>query len=345
MSLSYSITQLEYAVAVASHGHFGRAAAACDVSQPALSMQLRKLEQSIGVELFDRSRQPVVPTAIGEILIEQARVVLREAGHLADLRNVHAGVVAGELRVGVIPTLAPYLLPRFLRSLTAQYPDLRLTVDELPTDRLLESLRSDALDLALIATAPETPGLSQRPLFREPLFVYAHVDHPLARLDFVRAQELSGADVWLLSEEHCLREQTVRLCRDRNAVLGKRPRAGAPGGGRDRSDNGPAAEVSCAHLVRFESGNVETLRRLVEGGDGFTLLPQLALPDPVPAEARVIPFRENGAFREVRAIQRRVALKRPLVEAFLAAVSQSVEVELGRQALLDDPAAPAPTGS
>ncbi len=337
MSLSYSITQLEYAVAVATHGHFGRAAAACNVSQPALSMQLRKLEQSIGVELFDRSRQPVVPTAIGEVLLEQARVVLREAGHLADLRNVHAGVVAGELRVGVIPTLAPYLLPRFLRSLTADYPDLRLTVNELPTDRLLEALRSDALDLAIIATAPETPGLSQRSLFREPLFVYAHVKHPLARLTSVRADELSGADVWLLSEEHCLREQTVRLCQDRHGWAGEDARTGADTGEHGRSSNGaPAATpgaVSCAHLVRFESGNVETLRRLVEGGDGFTLLPQLALPHPVPKEARVIPFSDHGAFREVRAVQRRVALKRPLVEAFLGAVAQSVQSELGAQAL------------
>lgn len=329
MSLSYSITQLEYAVAVATHGHFGRAAAACDVSQPALSMQLRKLEQSIGVELFDRSRQPVVPTAIGEILIEQARVVLREAGHLADLRNVHAGVVAGELRVGVIPTLAPYLLPRFLRSLTAEHPDLRLTVSELPTDRLLEALRTDALDLALIATSPETPGLSQRPLFREPLFVYAHVNHPLSRLSSVRAEELSGADVWLLSEEHCLREQTVRLCRDRHAMVAQRTRAGGRNGSRSESGNGASGGSSCAHLVRFESGNVETLRRLVEGGDGFTLLPQLALPNPVPDEARVIPFQNDAAYREVRVVQRRVALKRPLVEAFLSAVQQSVESELG----------------
>lgn len=329
MSLSYSITQLEYAVAVATHGHFGRAAAACDVSQPALSMQLRKLEQSIGVELFDRSRQPVVPTAIGEILIEQARVVLREAGHLADLRNVHAGVVAGELRVGVIPTLAPYLLPRFLRTLTADFPELRLAVDELPTDRLLEALRTDALDLALIATAPDTPGLSQRSLFREPLFVYAHVNHPLARLESVRAEELSGTDVWLLSEEHCLREQTVRLCRDRHALDGQRTRAAARSGHRNGSNNGSSADTSCAHLVRFESGNVETLRRLVEGGDGFTLLPQLALPQPVPGEARVIPFENHAAYREIRAVQRRVALKRPLVEAFLNAVVQSVEPELG----------------
>ncbi len=322
MPLAYTITQLEYAVAVATHGHFGRAADACHVSQPALSMQLRKLERTIGVTLFDRSRQPVVPTEAGRALLEQARVVLREAGHLAELREAHTGVIAGELRVGVIPTLAPYLLPRFLRTLTRAHPGLRLVVDELPTDRLLDALRADALDIGVIATAPDTPGLSQRALFREPLFVYVHADHPLAERATVRAEELSGSDVWLLSEEHCLREQTVRLCRDRD---GRRDGEGA----------------SCASVVRFESGNVETLRRLVEGGEGFTLLPLLALPERVPSSARVIPFVEPAPVREVRLVQRRLVLKRPLVDAFVEALMGAVGVEQGAEPAILPARAPA----
>jgi LysR family hydrogen peroxide-inducible transcriptional activator len=248
-----------------------------------------------------------VPTDAGRALLAQARVVLREAALLADLRDAQAGVVAGTLRVGALPTLAPYLLPRFLPGLATAHPQLRLVVDELPTERLLDALRADALDVGLIATAPDTPGLSQRALLREPLVAYAHSGHPLAAQAAVRPEHLTGSDLWLLSEEHCLREQTVRLCRDRESADGR---------------------PTCATAVRFESGNVETLRRLVEGGDGFTLLPLLAVPERAPVTARVVPFEEPAPYREIRLVQRRLDVKRALVDAFVAALLASVDADL-----------------
>jgi len=296
--LPYTIAQLEYAVALADHGHFGRAAAACGISQPALSMQLRTLEGLLGVALFDRATSPVVPTDVGALIVSQARAVLAAVEGLAALPARAAGRIEGELRLGVLPTLAPYLLPRALPRLARKHPALRLTVEELPTPIVLERLATNAIDAGLIATASRSPGLTQRPLFREPLLLYVHARHPLAARRRVRPDELSREDIWLLSDEHCLRAQSLALCKDRDAV------------GEDPGDG-----ASCASTVRFESGNVETLRRLVEGGEGFTLLPWLAVPSPRPRGVRVIPIGPPAPHREVRLLQRRQLLKRHLVDA------------------------------
>lgn len=303
-----TLTQLGYAVAVATHGHFGQAAAACNISQPALSAQIQKLERVLDVILFDRSRQPVVPTDLGRKILEQARVVLREVAHLQELRDAAAGVVSGELRVGVLPTLAPYLLPRFLRPLMAQHPALRLVVHELRTAQVLDALRDDSIDIGLIATNPEAPELIQRALFREPLVLYAHNGHALSRRRTVRPDELSSTDAWLLSDEHCLRAQTARLCRDR----------------------GKHAGTSCSSVVRFDSGNVDTLRRMVEEGDGFTVLPYLAIPAVKTRRARVIPFSAPVPTREIRLVQRRAYLKRHLIDALVSALLDTLPLECVR---------------
>jgi LysR family hydrogen peroxide-inducible transcriptional activator len=303
-----TLTQFEYAVAVATHGHFGKAAVACNVSQPALSAQIQKLERELDITLFDRSRQPVLPTDLGRQVLDQARVVLREVAHLQELRDANAGVIAGELRVGVLPTLAPYLLPRFLRPLMTEHPSLRLVVEELRTSQVLQALRDDSIDIGLIATDPEATDLTHRALFREPMVVYAHARHALARQRTVHPDDLSSTDAWLLSDEHCLRAQTARLCRDRSK----------------------GASASCSSVVRFESGNVDTLRRMVEEGDGFTVLPFLAVPAVRTKRAGVIPFAAPVPTREVRLVQRRAYLKRHLIEAFVDALLASLPPECAR---------------
>ena len=307
-----TLTQLAYAVAVDTHGHFGHAAAACHVTQPTLSMQLRKLERGLGVVLFDRSRLPVVATDLGRLLLDQARVILQEAARLPDLRDRSLGHVVGELRVGALPTLAPYLLPRFLQPLTSAHPGLRLVVEELPTAGVLDRLRQETLDAGLIATRDPAPGLVQRALFDEPFVGYVHRDHPLAARAALTHADLSLDDVWLLSEAHCLRAQTVQLCQDRTTA--------------------PDGVPTCARAVRFESGNLETLKHLVERSGGLTLLPRLALDDANAAAAGgaavVVPFAAPAPVRPITLVRRRAYLKQHLVDAFVDALLASLPDDL-----------------
>ena len=190
----------------------------------------------------------------------------------------------------------------------AQHPQLRLVIEELRTSQVLAALRDDSIDVGLIATVPEIPGLTHRALFREPMVVYAHKAHTLARQRSVHPDDLSTDDAWLLSDEHCLRAQTARLCRDRR----------------------PGTSASCSSVVRFDSGNVDTLRRMVEEGDGFTVLPFLAIPTVRTKRARVIPFARPVPTREVRLVQRRSYLKRHLIEAFVESLLDALPAECAR---------------
>lgn len=295
-----TILQLRYVVALDTHRHFGRAARHCHVTQPTLSMQIRKLEQQLGVDLFDRNRQPVEPTDIGRQVIAQARVVLREAERLGALVQEVEGEIAGELRVGVIPTLAPYLLPRFLSDLVRRHPRLALRVEELQTEQILERLRRDDLDAALLATSSGIAGLVERPLFEEPFVAYIGEGHRLSDRTRLAPEDLRLDDLWLLNQGHCFRDQVLHLCGDAE-------RAGDPGG------------------LRFESGNLETLKRLVERSGGMTLLPELAVVDFDEAERRRLrPFAAPPPARLVRLVAAGAYLKRRLVDAFAEATLHSV---------------------
>lgn len=311
-----TLTQLFYAAAVDTHRHFGRAADACNVSQPTLSMQLHKLEKALGVTLFDRSRSPVVPTAIGSLLVEQARLVLRETMRLTDLCDTAAGLITGELRLGVIPTLAPYLLPRVVEILAQRHPDLELVVEERVTESILDGLRSDTLDAALVATRIGVPDIIENTLFREPFFGYVGSSHRLAKRGQLTVSDLSLDDLWLLSDGHCLRTQVVSLCQQRT----RKHQPGVRGAGAGMIAGGAA----CARAVRFESGNLETLKRLVERGVGMTLLPALAAADlSSNAQRRLLAAFANPApSRDVRLIRRRAHLRQHLVSAVVAIVCE-----------------------
>ncbi len=302
-----TLTQLAYAVAVDTHRHFDRAARACNVSQPTLSMQLQKLEAALGAALFDRRRSPVVPTDIGRVLIAQARVVLNEAARIGDLRDAASGVIEGELRLGVIPTLAPYLLPAVLEVLAERHPRLDLVIEEGVTESVLDALRVDTLDAGLVATTTTEPGITSRKLFHEPFAAYVGAQHRLAGRKQISVSELSQDDVWLLSDGHCFRTQVMSLCRQR---------------GRSGSAARRVGSVAIASLTRFESGNLETLKRLVERGTGMTLLPALAAADLHSAaqRQRLIPFSEPVPGRTIRLVRRRQHVRAHLVSAFVHVV-------------------------
>ncbi len=287
-----TLVQLRYLVALDTHRHFGDAAAACEVSQPTLSTQLRRLEEELGVELVDRSHQPVVPTGTGERLIEQARTVLAERDRLQMLAAEAEDHVTGTLRLGLLPTLSPYLLPLVLPAMEEAYPDLTLVLREWPTAELLDAVEADTLDAALIATDEAGPALYEHPLFTEPFVGYVAPTHRLADRDALTPSDLSIDDLWLLSEGHCFRDQVLEVC-------------------------GTSSPPSSG-TAQFESGSLETLVRLVRHSGGMTLLPALAthhMPESE-HETHLRTFAAPSPTRNVRLVTRR-RHKQRLVNAFV----------------------------
>jgi len=319
-----TLTQLSYLVAVDRCRSFREAAVRCCVSQPALSQQVKKIEEELGVRVFDRSRQPVVPTEAGERVLAQARVVLREAERMAEVVAAAQGEVAGPYRLGILPTLAPTLLPLFLSGFVRRHPRVELIVEELQTAAILARLADDTLDGGLAATPLHAPAIHERPLYREPFHVYLAAGHPLARRRVVAQEDLAAESVWLLGEGHCFREQVLQLCGAGRALV-------HPGGG----------------TVRFESGNFDTLVHLVDGGFGVTILPDMVVRG-MPAarrRSRVRPFAAPVPAREVGFVHGRDHLRRAIADALVEEIRSAVPADLsaaarGPQVVLDPRSAP-----
>jgi len=301
--LTLTLTQLEYLVALDQYRHFGKAAKSCHVSQPTLSMQLQKLESDLGVVLFDRTFQPLLPTAEGEPLIAQARVVLSEARRLTTLSHEDQKELKGELRLAVIPTIAPYLIPLFIEHFARTYPKLNLFIDELQTDQILTSLEQEKTDVGLLATPLKAEGLEEEKLFLEPFLLYAPQNHPLAKKKLVTEDDLDGSEMWLLAEGHCLRSQILRFCSLRNSK-------------------------SVLKNVRFEAGNLETLQRLVDFGSGYTLIPWLAAQKAHSEKSILKNFRTPAPVRQVSLVWRRTQLKRRAIEALAQTIRASLPIDL-----------------
>lgn len=242
-----SLRDLEYVVAVAEHGHFGRAAGACAVSQPALSTQIKKVEEVLAVRLFERTRRGVLVTPIGGEIVAQARAVLQGVRQLSEIAAGRQEPLVGPFRLGVIATLGPYLLPHLLGPLRRRFPRLELFLREGLTQALLQELRSGALDAVLAATPVADPALAVEPLFDEPFFLALPAGHALDRKRSLATADLRADEMVLLEEGHCLRDQALALC---PGERGRRPRLQATG--------------------------LETLRHLVAMGAGYSLIPSLA---------------------------------------------------------------------
>jgi len=244
-----TLRQLEYVVAVAEVGRFGDAARRCGVSQPALSKQVREVEAQLGVQLFERVRPRVLVTAAGEEVVRRARRVLAEARELVEVARAESEVRQGTVRLGVIPTVAPYGLPGLLATLRRLYPDVSFALEEVQTEVLLDRLRAGELDLGLLARAFDDRGLAGDDLVVEPFVLVAPSDHVLGVRASIVSSELVGASLILMQDGHCLRDQASDVC----------AMAGA----------GPPTSVAAA--------SVSTLVRMVESGLGATLLPASAL--------------------------------------------------------------------
>lgn len=247
-----TLTQLEYIVAVDTYRHFGIAAQKSFVTQPTLSMQIKKAEEELDTILFDRSKQPVIPTDIGVEMIKQARVILREKERLHQVLADFHNNVSGQLRIGIIPTLAPYLLPLFAGDFIRSHPKISLQVKELTTDQITDALQNDLLDVGILVTPLYNDQINEQPLFYEEIKLYVHPKHDFYAKTKVTLDELMGQDLWLLSQGHCFRNQMINLC----AIHKK--------------------EKSALLPFEYEGGSLEALKRLVDKEGGFTLVPELA---------------------------------------------------------------------
>ena len=296
-----TLTQLEYAVAVDRLRHFGAAARACHVSQPTLSMQLQKLEAEAGFPIFDRGRKPVAPTGRGRDYLAQAKQILQQYEKLLHVTGGVPGDVRGRFKLGVIPTLAPYLIPLFIQEFSERFPKVELHIEELKTSSLVDGLRQEAIDAGIAATPLQEDSLQEFPLFYEPFEAYVAAGHPLARKKTIREQDLRDGDMWLLQDGHCFRNQVIRFCGLKEA----------PGYFKN---------------IHFEAGNFETLRNLIRRTGGYTLIPHLLADGLEPAERakHVRPFSGSAPTREISVICRRDEWKRDIIDGIREVISLSL---------------------
>jgi LysR family hydrogen peroxide-inducible transcriptional activator len=288
-----NLRDLRYLVAVADHRHFGRAAAASFVSQPTLSMQIKKLEQELGVELVERGGRQIVLTDAGERVVERARAILDEAEAIGGIAQQARDPEAGSIRLGIFPTLGPYLLPHVIPAVHARFPRLELLLVEEKTDDVLRQLHAGALEVGVLALPAGDNRLHQETLFRED-FVLAvpaghHLDEPVSAAEVgVDVGALAGEDMLLLEEGHCLRDQALSVCE----LNGARERRG------------------------FRATSLETLRQMVAAGVGITLLPELAVRPPVvpSPDVRLLRFSEPVPHRTIGMLWRRSSVRSGLLQ-------------------------------
>jgi LysR family hydrogen peroxide-inducible transcriptional activator len=287
-----TLTQLEYALAVNRYRHFGKAAKACFVTQPTLSMQVQKLEDELGVILFDRSKSPILLTAEGEAVIEQARAVVREQKRLVDLVQRARDDLAGDFRLAVIPTLSTYILPLFLKAFVEKYPNVNLVIEECKTDQIVDLLAGDEIDAGLLVTPLHEDGLIERVLYYEPFYLFVAPDHSLARKKKIAENDLDLDEIWLLNKGNCFRDQVLNIC----------------------SEQGAKTEIG--GTIRFESGNLETLKNMVLTSSGYTILPHLAVAQLTPQRKKLVrEFREPVPTREVSLVYGRRVLRERMIDA------------------------------
>lgn len=296
-----SITQFEYLLAVDRFRHFKKAADSCHVSQPTLSAQLQKLEEELDLILFDRSKKPIVPTDQGKLVIEQARAVIRQYQKLLEIAQNKKNQVSGSFHLGVIPTLAPYLIPLFLENFSKSFPEVSLTIEEYKTEDIIQLLHQDRLDGALLVTPLKEPQLIEKSLFFEPFTAFVSEQSALNAHEFVNETELTQENVWLLSEGHCLRDQTLKVCHANTPRQHPLPN------------------------VQFTSGNLETLKKLVKKQGGYTLLPYLATLDLSSEDLKLLRnFSEPIPTREVSLVYSRTFLKENIINALEEVILQSL---------------------
>lgn len=243
-----NLRDLRYFIALSEYRHFGKAAEACFVSQPALSMQIQKLEKTLGTALLERNNKSVLLTPTGKVILEKARTILQEVDQIYKVAKLAEGPSSGELQIGIIPTLAPYLLPIIMPILSKKFPKVRFYWVEQQTEQLIQKLKTGTLDAALLAMPILETSFKSIELFKEEFLIAVSSEHPLSKRKSIKQDDLTNENVLLLEEGHCMRDQTLDLCHKVNAL----------------------------ETQNFRATSLETLRHMVAAGNGITLMPKLA---------------------------------------------------------------------
>ncbi|MCH7411073.1 hydrogen peroxide-inducible genes activator [Belliella sp. DSM 111904] len=293
-----TIQQLEYILAVDKHRHFGHAAESCFVTQPTLSAQVNKLEKELNVIIFDRSKMPVIPTETGAQIIAQAKKVVSHSKGIFELVAQLKGDISGVIKLGIIPTLAPYLLHRFIKKFIEKYPKVQLQVEEMITEEVIRKLKNDEIDLGIIVTPVEENGIVEKPMFYEKFYAYISENHPLLSKEKISIEDLDSTDLWVLQQGHCFRDQVLNLC------------------------NQDKFQKMNFH---YESGSLEGLKNMVNEYKGVTLLPELAtLSMNEKEKSRLRTFDGEEPTREVSIVLTRSFLKQKLVELLYKEITASI---------------------
>jgi len=291
-----TITQLKYVLAVAEHQNFTKAAEKCFVTQPTLSMQIQKLEDQLNVQIFDRSKKPIELTEIGRKIVMQSKNIVNEADRINDIVDQQKGFIGGEFKIGIIPTVMPTLLPMFLKTFIKRYPKIKLKIEELTTEEIIQRIKDGHLDAAIAATPLENEHIKERVLFYEPFVGYIPDNHRLTSKEVLDVSDLDVNDLLLLEDGHCFRDGVLNLC---NAKKTK-----------DRNE------------FQLQSGSFEMLTKLANEGMGMTLLPYLHTLDlKANEQERLHYFSEPSPAREVSLIFHKSELKIQIIDALHKIIS------------------------
>ena len=302
-----NLQQLEYIIAIDHCRHFVTAAEKSNVTQATLSMMIKKLEEELNIKIFDRSKKPVVPTEIGEKIIKQAKLIIHEANKLSEIVNDEKSEVSGELKIGIIPTLSPYLLPVFINTFLKKFPKIHLKISELATDEIVLKLEQQKLDAGILATPLHKPSIKEHPLFYEEFVVYASPKEKLLKKKYILAADIDINKLWLLEEGHCLRSQVINLCELKN-------------------------QERAFHQLDFEAGSIETIIRLVESNQGITILPSMALLGMSTKQKKNIRhFKKPAPVREISIITYHHFSKERLISALKNEILLHIPEELKHQ--------------
>jgi LysR family hydrogen peroxide-inducible transcriptional activator len=298
-----TLTQLEYIVAVDTYRHFGRAAESCFITQPTLSMQIKKLEEDLEIIIFDRSRHPLLPTDVGQRIIEQSRIVLKQNEEINNIVKDHKNQVSGLIRIGIIPTMAPYLLPIFIGNYKRKYPNIFIKVVEETTANIVNLLNKDLIDVGILATPLKEEKINEKPIFYEEMLIYANPSHPIHKSKEITVKDIATPEIWLLSDGHCFRDHVINLCSFLGTTDSQLP-------------------------FHFEAGSLETLMNIVDREGGLTLIPELAkLTMSEKKLANVRSFTNIKPLREVSLAYSRHFAKYKLINLLWREIREAIPLE------------------
>jgi LysR family hydrogen peroxide-inducible transcriptional activator len=291
-----TITQLQYVLAIAEQKNFTKAAEKCFVTQPTLSTQIQKLEDELDVIIFNRNKKPIELTEVGKKIVDQARNIVSEAERIQDIVDQQKGFIGGEFRLGIIPTIMPTLLPMFLNNFIHKYPKVKLKIEELTTEEIIDRLNEGHLDAAIVATPLALESIKERVLYYEPFVAYIPQNHRLHQSERIKPSDLDIEDVLLLEDGHCFREGVINLCK--------------------------SFKKNVENKFQIESGSIETLIKLSNEGLGMTLLPYLHTLDiKEKLSVNLRHFEEPTPAREVGIIYHKSELKMQIIEALQKVIS------------------------